>query len=92
MRAWKSSQRVVLKALPHLWLAAWLLIVGPAATVVAQSVLTVSETQDPSLLLNRGRQFERDRRWADALNHYEQALRQHPAHRDLQDRLLLAKA
>ncbi|MFM8250233.1 MAG: S41 family peptidase [Planctomycetota bacterium] len=92
MRAWKSSQRVVLKALPHLWLAAWLLIVGPTATVVAQSVLAVSETQDPSLLLNRGRQFERDRRWADALNHYEQALRQHPAHRELQDRLLLAKA
>jgi len=43
-------------------------------------------------LLAIGEQLERDRRWNDALAHYEQAVRHHPAHRALQDRLLLAKA
>lgn len=39
-----------------------------------------------------GEQLERDRRWSDALLHYEQAVRNHPGQRVFQDRLLLAKA
>jgi carboxyl-terminal processing protease len=47
---------------------------------------------DPVAILERGRELERDRRWAEALNHYEQAVRSNPSHRELTDRLSLAKA
>ena len=39
-----------------------------------------------SNLLSRGREFEAQRRWRDALTHYEDAMRQFPADRSLQQR------
>ncbi|MFO0819798.1 MAG: S41 family peptidase [Pirellulales bacterium] len=47
---------------------------------------------DVASVLERGRQLERERRWADALTYYEDAIRTHPTHRELSDRLALAKA
>lgn len=38
-----------------------------------------------------GEQLEQQRKWADALTHYEQALKEHPGRRDLQQRLTLAR-
>ena len=41
---------------------------------------------------NNGSRLERERRWAEALSHYEDALRQHPQRPDLQQRVSLARA
>lgn len=59
----------------------------PAIPAVASEAVV-----DPVAILERGRELERDRRWAEALNHYEQAVRNNPSHRELTDRLSLAKA
>ncbi|HND52333.1 MAG TPA: S41 family peptidase [Pirellulaceae bacterium] len=78
---------------------AWLLTIGAlsfdATSRFARAetpTSTADDARETEVLLERGRQFERDRRWADALNHYETAVRNHPAHRELLDRLTLAKA
>ncbi|MEX0937415.1 MAG: S41 family peptidase [Pirellulales bacterium] len=47
---------------------------------------------DPvSEVIAQGRQLETQRRWSDALSHYEEALREHPGHQLLTDRLDLAQ-
>jgi len=80
---------------------AW--VAAAAAGLFAPSTVTRGQTPaipsvasdagfDPVAILERGRELERDRRWAEALNHYEQAVRNNPAHRELTDRLSLAKA
>ena len=38
-------------------------------------------------VLELGTRLERERRWAEALSHYEDALRQHPQRPDLQQRV-----
>ena len=60
-----------------------------APAVAAASAESAGEMAS---ILERGKQLERERRWADALTHYEDAVRHHPAHRELTDRLSLAKA
>lgn len=76
-------------------LTAALSSVGSTSTARAQTP-NRAETPlvDPevSRVLAFGEQLERDRRWSDALMHYEQAARNHPSNRAVQDRLLLAKA
>lgn len=64
---------------------------APAAGVASASSPNSGGSELVSIL-ERGRQLERERRWADALTHYEDAVRHHPAHRELTDRLALAKA
>lgn len=42
-------------------------------------------------VLEQGARLERERRWAEALSHYEEALRRHPERADLRERALLAR-
>jgi carboxyl-terminal processing protease len=54
-----------------------------APVVVADDLATVFE---------KGARLEGERRWAEALSHYEEALRQHPHRTDIQQRAVLARA
>lgn len=65
-----------------------------APLAYSQTPRLESKADEPELaqLLAVGEELERNRRWSEALLHYEQAVRQHPSARALQDRLLLAKA
>lgn len=81
-------------ALAVLVLALW---VGPAFVTFARAqVVTLAEpvpvTDDLAAVFEHGIRLERDRRWAEALTHYEDALRQHPSRPDLQQRVQLARA
>lgn len=62
------------------------------AVARAQAAASAESAGEMASILERGKQLERERRWADALTHYEDAVRHHPAHRELTDRLSLAKA
>lgn len=65
-----------------------------AATAVAQLPTTItisSHTQAIDDLLQRGSQLELERRWGDALTHYEEAVRQFPAEAVLQKRFDTAR-
>ncbi|MBX3425259.1 MAG: S41 family peptidase [Pirellulales bacterium] len=69
---------------------------GLAAPVSAQTTLTIAGdaptvTTAASVALERGAQLEQQRRWGDALTHYEQALREFPEDRQLAQRLDQAK-
>jgi carboxyl-terminal processing protease len=46
---------------------------------------------DVAIVLERGALLEQQRRWAEALTHYEEAVRHHPDRRDLVDRLQSAR-
>jgi len=61
----------------------------------AQSVTLsqpVATHDDLAVVLEMGTRLERERRWAEALTHYEDALRQHPQRPDLQQRVSMARA
>jgi len=53
---------------------------------VTVNVPTASGATELGALLNRGEQLELERRWGDALTHYEEALRQYPDDDALQRR------
>ncbi|MGA2797557.1 MAG: S41 family peptidase [Thermoguttaceae bacterium] len=66
---------------------AFALLLGATALAQLPTTITISSrTQEVDDLLNRGRQMELERRWGDALTHYEEALRQFPADSVLQRR------
>jgi carboxyl-terminal processing protease len=46
---------------------------------------------DLAVVLERGSKLEQQRRWAEAMNHYEEALRMHPQRTDLSERLHVAR-
>lgn len=65
-----------------------------AVPAVAQPPTTISistETAEVRNLLDRGRQLEVERRWGEALTHYEDAVRLFPGERSLQRRFELAR-
>jgi carboxyl-terminal processing protease len=67
--------------------AATLLLFAASAVAQLPTTFTISNrTQAIDELLQRGRQLELERRWGDALTHYEEALRQYPAESVLQRR------
>lgn len=74
------------------WLATLIAIsLGPA---IAQQPVTVpasTRTTDISELLRQGQEFEVQRRWGDALSHYEGALRQFPGESGFQRRFEFAR-
>lgn len=75
----------------------WLTILCIAVTsaVQAQTVTLaqpVAVTDDLASVIEKGSRLERERRWAEALSHYEAALRQHPSRSELQERVSLARA
>ena len=82
------------------WFAA--LAALAAAPLAAQQLVPVSAPQATSLtvssrslqiddLLRRGRELERDRRWGEALAHYEDALRLFPGEEGFQRRIETAR-
>ena len=75
-----------------LWLAA--LAVFSAAPLHAQQITTLAvsgRSLQVDDLLRRGRELERDRRWGEALAHYEDALRLFPGEDSLQRRIEAAR-
>ncbi len=65
-----------------------------AAPALAQlpTTITISDPQgEVSELLRRGQQLEQQRRWGEALAHYEDAVRQHPKEASLQQRFDTAR-
>ena len=79
------------------WLACLLLAATlPPVQVVRGQVVTLADpiaaVDDLAVVLEQGARLERERRWADALSHYEDALRQHPQRPDLKQRVVVARA
>jgi carboxyl-terminal processing protease len=83
------------------WACPWILLLwpalcgAPATSAVAQvhippAALVHAVSLDE--VLRQGQSLEQERRWGDALSHYENALREHPERRDLQERLSVARA
>jgi len=58
----------------------------PAAT---ESVANSTEAQ---AALDHGLKLERDRRWGEALQYYESAVKSHPNRRELEERLVMARS
>lgn len=58
----------------------------PTAT---ESVATSTEAK---AALDHGLTLERDRRWGEALQYYEQAVKHHPNRRELEERLVMARS
>jgi carboxyl-terminal processing protease len=52
----------------------------------------VPATDDLATVFEKGSRLERERRWAEALNHYEEALRLHPSRSELQQRVQVTRA
>lgn len=48
--------------------------------------------EDVASLLQKGQQLERDRRWSEAMTHYEDAAKRLPERREIQDRLTISRA
>ena len=72
--------------------AALVLLLGTTALAQLPTTIAISSrTQEIDNLLNRGRQLETERRWGDALTHYEEAIRQFPAEDALQRRFDIAR-
>ncbi len=70
-------------------------LVLSASLAKAQTVTLsqpVATHDDLAVVLETGSRLEQERRWAEALSHYEDALRQHPQRPDLQQRVSLARA
>ena len=86
MRQWVYTVgfRACLAAL-SLWFAL------PAAAQLSTTI-TISDTRgEITDILRRGQQLEVERRWGEALAHYEDAVRQHPKEATLQQRFDLAR-
>ena len=85
-------RRKVLQAVGALWLAALALLASSAA--VAQQATTLvlsSRSVQIEDLLRQGRQLELQRRWGEALTHYEDGLRLFPAEQSIERRFESAR-
>lgn len=64
-----------------------LLCAAPAAAQLPKYIINISDPRgDVAELLRGGRQLEQQRRWGEALTHYEDAIRQYPNESVLQQR------
>lgn len=78
-------------------LAGLLLVAGgvlaPAGVAPAQSVQIAAEAMPQALasVLDKGREYEAQKRWGDALAHYEEALRDYPSAPQLRRRFTTAR-
>lgn len=71
-----------------------LTIVLMPAGLEAQVVIPTDALSDETAfeqVLDRGHELESQRRWGEALAHYEEALKEHPRRSDLRERLTLAR-
>src|SRR5262245_5890303 len=65
---------------------------APLQTARAQTRPAILEAQtEVTRLLAQGEEFERARRWGEALGHYETAIKQFPDRAELKERLILAR-
>jgi carboxyl-terminal processing protease len=84
------------RRLNHLWRSVCLLVLGLAAAAAQAQTVTlappVPATDNLAVVLEHGARLEQERRWVEALSHYEAALRQHPERIDLQNRVALVRA
>lgn len=64
----------------------------PPALNVPSNLAPVPVASEISRLLEEGRQLESQRRWVDALSHYETATKTYPSQAELQQRLTVARA
>lgn len=84
----------ILSLLPALVLTlAW---VGSAPTVRGQERVRIPQESlvdlaDLEQVIATGKRFEQERRWGEALMHYEQAVREYPDRQELDQRLLTAR-
>lgn len=76
----------------------WLtLVVGlflnavPASAQIQIPAAAVSNQQTLDVVMRRGNMLEAERRWAEAIDHYENALRRHPEWQELQQRLVTVR-
>jgi carboxyl-terminal processing protease len=70
------------------------IVAAPASVARAQIAIPAAALEDESevaRLLEEGHRLEQDRRWGEAVSHYENALRSHPGRRDLEERIGLAR-
>jgi len=63
----------------------------PAAAQAQVRIISPAADNDTSDVVERGRRFEAQSRWGEAVNLYEEALREHPGNSDLTVRHDLAK-
>jgi hypothetical protein len=70
------------------FLALW---VAPAAAQLPTTITISDSRGEVAELLRRGHQLELERRWGDALSHYEEGLRRHPNDASLQQRFDFAR-
>lgn len=78
----------------HSFVACWLLVLPALALAQDRGpVLPVSVDSGADLasVLQQGLEFESQQRWSDALNHYEEALKQHPTRSELRQKLQIAR-
>jgi carboxyl-terminal processing protease len=71
------------------------LLLGLSTLAQAQTVTLsqpVASTDDLAVVLEKGARLERERNWAGALTHWEEAVKQHPESRDLRQKATLARA
>ncbi|HUY35876.1 MAG TPA: S41 family peptidase [Pirellulales bacterium] len=78
------------------WFLLWAAVLaGPSLSALSAPALvaaeTAADTADLGDVFDRGRTLESDRRWGEALTLYEDALRQFPADRHLEQRLRLSR-
>ena len=79
--------RRVLAATVGVWLAAWAAFFAvPAVAQQGTTIAISTRAAEVSDVLQRGRQLEVERRWGDALTHYEDAVHQYPGDTGLQRR------
>jgi len=74
-----------------LFMIAPMLAASPLAAQVRIPPAALSEKGDLSQVIAQGTTLERERRWGEALRHYEDALRQHPGQAQLKRRAELAR-
>lgn len=78
-RVYSLGLRFFLSVLP-------LLLAAPAVAQLPTTITISDPRGEVAELLRRGRQFEQQRRWGEALAHYEDAVRRHPSETSLQER------
>jgi len=74
-----------------LWLATCALPIAPLATAEPTISPATQRAAQVGELLRQGRELEIQRRWGDALSHYESAVRQFPGEAGLQQRFQFAR-
>ncbi len=87
-----NTMRRISTGLLRATFAACFLLLSAAALAQLPTTITISShTQEVDDLLRRGQQLELERRWGDALTHYEEALRQFPSEGALQRHFDIAR-